>query len=672
MEYGIKSRDIYNMDEKGIQLGIDKRTMVLVERDQKSVQQVEDGNRELVTVIECVSADGHVLPPSVIFKAKTRDLQWGAINPCDARCDAVSTFRPCLLIYLRSVSISDNGWTDQDLGMKWIKKDFEPTSAARMTEPGWRLLILDGHNSHLTYGFIQICERNKILVICLPSHTTHRLQPCDVGVFRPLAASWKAEVNVASRQLIKINKYNILKYYHAAHTRAFTTTTIKAAFRKTGIWPIDPSIIKDDAFAPALNTTTKAAQPVPATLSVLLEEVDQATAKDSISSRTVVRQPLSLQSSSATVLNEGAGELPSSAMTLCRSQTRVMTTLRTSSAAPTPVSTDERQLAAGPESEEEYTVPYSTFRLVNFPPPLPGNSSRAAYVKQTLELRGYCARAKAQMEADHALKKLMDAENQRLRNRLFQKSKKPTRRRDGGSRARHMTGEENKIALAQDVWRIQMLVLFKELVQGTKAKQAEQQLRAKFWEEVIKKLKARQKTALQKAADEKKVEDAACKQRDREEAKRQKEIEATRKKAQATQKKVEKAQRDAAEKEVKARKKAERDEKAQKLAKLKAATQHKVSARKRKVADLEAQASQDENKGDLPSPAKRPRPRPCPRACVITEPVPLVPLLTGGPNDVMQGESPARLLGVELQNRRIRDGNDTNRMPVDSGQFYAK
>jgi hypothetical protein len=38
---------MYNMDEKGIQLGIGKRTMVLVDHDQKSVQQVEDGNCEL-------------------------------------------------------------------------------------------------------------------------------------------------------------------------------------------------------------------------------------------------------------------------------------------------------------------------------------------------------------------------------------------------------------------------------------------------------------------------------------------------------------------------------------------------------------------------------------------------------------------------------------------------
>jgi hypothetical protein len=83
--YNIVPSNMYNMDEKGIQLGVGKRTLVLVDRDQKTVQQVEDGSRELVTVIETVCADGTALRPCVIFKAKRRDLEWGRNNPCDAR-----------------------------------------------------------------------------------------------------------------------------------------------------------------------------------------------------------------------------------------------------------------------------------------------------------------------------------------------------------------------------------------------------------------------------------------------------------------------------------------------------------------------------------------------------------------------------------------------------------
>src|SRR6266699_4727613 len=99
-----------------------------------------------------------------------------------------------------SVACSPNGWTDQELGAKWLERDFEPMSAARNKTRGYRLLILDGHNSHCTYRFCKFAKEHNIIIICLPSHTTHVLQPCDVGVFGPLASSWKAQVNQAARQ----------------------------------------------------------------------------------------------------------------------------------------------------------------------------------------------------------------------------------------------------------------------------------------------------------------------------------------------------------------------------------------------------------------------------------------------------------------------------------------
>ncbi|KAH7921046.1 CENP-B protein, partial [Leucogyrophana mollusca] len=214
------------MDEKGIQLGIGKRTLVLVDRDQKTVQHLENGDRELVTIIECVSADGDALRPSIIFKGKRRNLAWARSNPCNA-----------------SISTSPNGWTDMELGRAWLERDFEPETAARNTSGGYRLLILDGHNSHCTYEFVKFCEKHKIILMCLPSHTTHRLQPCDVGVFGPLASSWKSEVNHASAANIAITKFNLLDYYDAARSRAMTASTIQSVFRKTGIYPFNPHVI---------------------------------------------------------------------------------------------------------------------------------------------------------------------------------------------------------------------------------------------------------------------------------------------------------------------------------------------------------------------------------------------------------------------------------------------
>lgn len=84
-QYNISPANIYNMDEKGLQLGIGSRARVLVDRNQKSVQKVEDGNKELVTVIECICADGTALKPLFIMKGKRTSPSWSADNPLHAR-----------------------------------------------------------------------------------------------------------------------------------------------------------------------------------------------------------------------------------------------------------------------------------------------------------------------------------------------------------------------------------------------------------------------------------------------------------------------------------------------------------------------------------------------------------------------------------------------------------
>jgi hypothetical protein len=94
-EYSILPKNLYNMDEKGIQLGIGARTAAFVDREQILVYSIEDGNRELVTIIEAVCADGSMLHPSIIFQGVRRNFEWGRSNPCNERC--ALTFRGFLL-----------------------------------------------------------------------------------------------------------------------------------------------------------------------------------------------------------------------------------------------------------------------------------------------------------------------------------------------------------------------------------------------------------------------------------------------------------------------------------------------------------------------------------------------------------------------------------------------
>ena len=54
-----------------------------------------------------------------------------------------------------------------------------------MANGEWRMLVMDGHSSHLTIEFVDYCYRPnvKISVFLLPAHSIHILQPLDIGVF---------------------------------------------------------------------------------------------------------------------------------------------------------------------------------------------------------------------------------------------------------------------------------------------------------------------------------------------------------------------------------------------------------------------------------------------------------------------------------------------------------
>jgi hypothetical protein len=62
-----------------------------------------------------------------------------------------------------------------------------------------RLLILDGHSSHLTAGFDAFCKENGIICLCMPPHSSHLLQPLDVGVFGPLKRAYGKLVEAMMR-----------------------------------------------------------------------------------------------------------------------------------------------------------------------------------------------------------------------------------------------------------------------------------------------------------------------------------------------------------------------------------------------------------------------------------------------------------------------------------------
>jgi hypothetical protein len=102
-----------------------------------------------------------------------------------------------------SFAASNKGWSNQEqLGYQWLTDCFNPQTQP-LADGTRQLLIVDCHGSHLSAQFVQFCMTHNIDLLVLPPHTSHVLQPLDVGVFEKL----KKELSTAAEQAAGWDRY---------------------------------------------------------------------------------------------------------------------------------------------------------------------------------------------------------------------------------------------------------------------------------------------------------------------------------------------------------------------------------------------------------------------------------------------------------------------------------
>lgn len=217
----------------------------------------------MATVIEGACADGTSLSPMIIYKAEGFKVGWFDPRlpfPNDVLC-----------------GYSPNGWTDTEMGLGYLQHHFGPTSStATKAKEKYRLIIFDGHSSHVSHAFIQYCIENRIIAFCLPPHSTNILQPMDVGVFGPYKNYYAQVVEREFRYgRFGVSKANFWEFLSEARRKAFTPENIKSAFATTGIYPLcrytalrkvpaydpikhpDPATMYDDISLPISTTKSQ-------------------------------------------------------------------------------------------------------------------------------------------------------------------------------------------------------------------------------------------------------------------------------------------------------------------------------------------------------------------------------------------------------------------------------
>lgn len=116
---------------------------------------------------------------------------------------------------------------------------FEPSTRPEPMQR--RLLIMDGHGSHITANVIAYCTEHAIDLLILPPHTSHVLQPLDVSVFSPLKRALATETDAVSRlDSGRIARSEWTRMYIRARQAALRESNIRSGFKATGLWPLSP------------------------------------------------------------------------------------------------------------------------------------------------------------------------------------------------------------------------------------------------------------------------------------------------------------------------------------------------------------------------------------------------------------------------------------------------
>lgn len=209
-------------------MGMIRPGMVVTRSDRiGKPKAIQPGNREWVTAICCVAADGHVVPPFLCVAGRFHLAAW---------------YSGGHILSNWVVKTTQNGWTDHDTGLDWLKHFDQHTRARQKGQ--WRMLVLDGHESHINAEFDEYYKASNIIPLCLPAHSSHLTQPLDVGVFSLLKKAYGAQISFLARaNITHITKDDFFPEFRTAFESVFTRHNIQSSFRGAGLVPFNPEAV---------------------------------------------------------------------------------------------------------------------------------------------------------------------------------------------------------------------------------------------------------------------------------------------------------------------------------------------------------------------------------------------------------------------------------------------
>ena len=139
----------------------------------------------------------------------------------------------------------------------------------------------------------------------MPSHSSHLLQPLDVGCFSPLKRAYSRQIKGLIRDHINhITKLEFLPAFYAAYKQSITKENICASFQGAGLVPHDP-----DRVIAKLDVKLRTPTP-PAPETTLWEARTPSNARELEAQSTLIRDRIQRhRSSSPTSIIERLNQL---------------------------------------------------------------------------------------------------------------------------------------------------------------------------------------------------------------------------------------------------------------------------------------------------------------------------------------------------------------------------
>ncbi|XP_065651254.1 uncharacterized protein LOC136079444 [Hydra vulgaris] len=188
---------------------------IISTRGTKRVCQAVSAERgSLVTMLAFVNAIGNTVPPVFIFPR---------VNFKDFMINGTPTGSLGLC--------NKSGWMTSEnflVAMKHFVFHAKPSVEHPV------LLLLDNHESHISFETIRFAKENSLILLKFLPHCGDRLQPLDVLVFGPFKLYFRIAQNewLASNPGRVMNIYNLPQLACAAYTLSFTIKNICSGFHK--------------------------------------------------------------------------------------------------------------------------------------------------------------------------------------------------------------------------------------------------------------------------------------------------------------------------------------------------------------------------------------------------------------------------------------------------------